>query len=189
MSQVHGVRVDAADRTSQWQKCWQCWQWWMLALAVAVAPVAGGGDACGAVNSGASDSGAGLDSGTDTAGLGVSNAIPVERESPPESPLTGPGLAIVTTEAILAASVEMVKFVCHKASRGYRVHVFTEHMWLAGQEADTVGNDPADQLRLFLAEAASQHTLTHLLLIGDPRQAHGPLPMKVGSNPLSPLPV
>jgi hypothetical protein len=98
------------------------------------------------------------------------------------------GYAIVTTEEIALASEELRAFMCHKASRGFRTHLFTESEWNA---AGVSGDAAADLLRQFLQTAAASYSLDFLLLVGDPRPFEGPLPMKVlypRSQPCNNLP-
>ena len=91
------------------------------------------------------------------------------------SSLFANGYGIVTTTEIRSASTMLSTFEAHKASRGYNVQVFDETDWGGG---GLTGDNAAEALRGFLQGAHNQHNLEYLLIVGDPRDSVGPIPMK-----------
>ncbi len=85
------------------------------------------------------------------------------------------GYGIVTTSEIRATSTMLSTFESHKASRGFNVQVFDENDWGG---AGLTGDTAAEALRGFLQGAHQQHDLQYLLIVGDPRDSVGPVPMK-----------
>ena len=85
------------------------------------------------------------------------------------------GYGIVTTTEIRSASSMLSTFEAHKSSRGYNVHVFDETDWGG---SGLTGDNAAEALRGFLQSAHVQHNLDYLLIVGDPRDNVGPVPMK-----------
>ena len=85
------------------------------------------------------------------------------------------GYGIVTTSEIRAASTMLSTFESHKASRGFNVQVFDETDW-GGM--NLTGDPAAEALREFLKVAHAQYNLEYLLIVGDPRDNSGPIPMK-----------
>lgn len=69
--------------------------------------------------------------------------------------------------------LELERFVTHKRSRGFDVHVFTSTAWGGGE-----GQAAADNLRNWLTTITPALAIEYVLLIGDPRPNVGPLPMK-----------
>jgi hypothetical protein len=86
------------------------------------------------------------------------------------------GYGIVTTSEIRAASTMLSTFEAHKASRGFNVYVFDETDW-GGM--NLTGDPAAEALREFLKVAHAQYNLEYLLIVGDPRDNSGPIPMKI----------
>ena len=91
------------------------------------------------------------------------------------SALFANGYGIVTTSEIRSASTMLSTFESHKASRGFNVQVFDETHWGGG---GLTGDNAAEALRGFLQSAHNQHNLEYLLIVGDPRDSVGPIPMK-----------
>jgi hypothetical protein len=87
-----------------------------------------------------------------------------------------PGYAIVTSSAIRSASAQLDDFVLHKEGRGFDVYVFDEADWGG---AGLAGDAAAEALRTFLGTAELALGFEYLLIIGDPRPATGPVPMKL----------
>ena len=85
------------------------------------------------------------------------------------------GYGIITTSEIRSASSMLSTFEAHKASRGYNVQVFDENDWSG---SGLTGDNAAEALRGFLQSAHTQHNLKYLLIVGDPRDSVGPVPMK-----------
>jgi len=85
------------------------------------------------------------------------------------------GYGIVTTSDIRNASSVLSTFETHKANRGLNVQVFDETDWGG---SGLTGDAASEALRDFLKIAQPQHNLDYLLIIGDPRQSTGPVPMK-----------
>ena len=86
------------------------------------------------------------------------------------------GYGIVTTSEIRGASTMLSTFEAHKASRGFNVHVYDENDWGG---AGLTGDLAADALRGFLQTTQAQDDLEYLLIVGDPRETVGPVPMKI----------
>ncbi|MCH2115731.1 MAG: C25 family cysteine peptidase [Pirellulales bacterium] len=85
------------------------------------------------------------------------------------------GYAIVTTSEIRAASTMLSTFETHKVNRGLNVHVFDETDWGG---SGLTGDGASEALRDFLKVAQPEHDFDYLLIIGDPRDNVGPVPMK-----------
>ena len=85
------------------------------------------------------------------------------------------GYGIVTTSEIRSASTMLSTFETHKSGRGFNVQVFDETDWGG---SGLTGDPAAEALRGFLQGAHTQHNLEYLLIVGDPRDSVGPIPMK-----------
>jgi hypothetical protein len=86
-----------------------------------------------------------------------------------------PAYAIVTSAEIRALSTQLNVFANHKAARGFSVHIFDEADWLG---SGLTGDPAAEALRTFLQSAEALYDFDYVLIIGDPRPATGPVPMK-----------
>lgn len=86
-----------------------------------------------------------------------------------------PGLAIITTNEIVAGSTSLEDFITHKDALGYRVHLVTEddYTGLTGQAP----NETADKIRQWLINHYLADNITDVLLIGNPEPL-GDVPMK-----------
>ena len=82
---------------------------------------------------------------------------------------------IVTSSEIRALSQNLDSFVAAKEDRGFVVHVFDEMDWGG---TGLSGDAAAEILRSFLQSAYALYDIEYLLIIGDPRTASGPVPMK-----------
>ena len=87
-----------------------------------------------------------------------------------------PGYAIVTSSAIASASTQLHDFIVHKEGRGFDVYVFDEADWGG---IGLTGDAAAEALRAFLGTAQFDLGFEYLLIVGDPRPATGPVPMKL----------
>ena len=85
------------------------------------------------------------------------------------------GYAIITTNAIRAASTKLAAFVTHKQSMGFTVTVIDEDE----TGATTVGDAAATKLREWLQANYIALDLKYALIIGDPTPANGYVPMKI----------
>ncbi|MAI78542.1 MAG: hypothetical protein CL917_06365 [Deltaproteobacteria bacterium] len=83
--------------------------------------------------------------------------------------------AIITSAEIRALSTQLDTFAAHKSSRGLEVHIFDETDWLG---SGLTGDAASEALRTFLQSAEMLYDFDYVLLIGDPRPATGPVPMK-----------
>ncbi|HJO24662.1 MAG: C25 family cysteine peptidase [Myxococcota bacterium] len=91
------------------------------------------------------------------------------------APAGAGGYAIVTSSEIRSLSQNLVPFAASKTARGYTTHVFDEADW---NGAGLVGDAAAEALRAFLQSAHALFDFDYVLLVGDPRTATGPVPMK-----------
>ena len=83
--------------------------------------------------------------------------------------------AIITSAEIRALSTQLDVFAAHKAARGLDVYIFDETDWLG---SGLTGDTAAEALRTFLQSAEVLYDFDYVLIIGDPRPASGPVPMK-----------
>ncbi|MFP6640468.1 MAG: C25 family cysteine peptidase, partial [Myxococcota bacterium] len=88
----------------------------------------------------------------------------------------GAAYAIVTSAEIRALSTKLDVFADHKVARGFEVHIFDETDWLG---SGLTGDVAAEALRTFLQSAETLYDFDYVLIIGDPRPATGPVPMKI----------
>lgn len=83
-----------------------------------------------------------------------------------------PHLAIITTDAIVAGSQSLEKFIAAKEQKGFKVSLVTEGEW--GGAADR-----ADGIRNWLKQNYEAQQIEYALLIGDPIPTSGDVPMKM----------
>lgn len=85
----------------------------------------------------------------------------------------GRGYAIVTTAAVVGGSANLAAFVQHKEDMGFSVTMATESDWGGG-----TGDTAAGNIKAWLTANADALGLQYVLLIGDPEQNAGDVPMK-----------
>jgi hypothetical protein len=92
----------------------------------------------------------------------------------------GDGYAIITTNAIVAASSKLSDFIAHKQAQGYTVEVVTESQYggLSGQSP----NGTAEKIRKWLQDNYS--TIKYVLLIGNPDPDDPTISDSVGDVPM-----
>jgi fibronectin type 3 domain-containing protein len=86
---------------------------------------------------------------------------------------TGPGYAIITTQAIVNGSTQLQNLINQKTAAGYNVIRVTESTWGGG-----TGDVAAERIRSWLMQNYLTQNIQYVLLIGNPNPATGDVPMK-----------
>lgn len=83
------------------------------------------------------------------------------------------GYLIMTTSSIVNSSAKLASFVAHKQARGWNVNVVTESAWGGG-----TGATGAINIRNWLIANYASMDLLYVLLIGNPHNETGDVPMR-----------